>query len=95
MFLFNEEPDNVSCLYALALKGSTLGDVLPMIIELLALGAIAMTWENLRPVPTASGASPRSLPSSILAASSFVLIFLKIFMLADFASADSNAMFFF
>ena len=43
LFLFKCEPESVSCLYALARYGSIDGEVLPMRIEELALGATAIT----------------------------------------------------
>ena len=67
LFLFRDAPERVSCLYALARNGSILGDVLPMMIDDDAFGAIAIMCEKRRPVPAASGASPLSLPSEIFA----------------------------
>ena len=59
-----------------------------------ALGAIAMRWLKRLPVPSASGASPLSTPSSLLAASSFPLTPAKIVLLRPTAIDDSHGMFF-
>ena len=66
-----------------------------MIIDDEAFGAIAIRCENLRPVPSASGASPLALPISRFASSKVVLIVLNICLFLLTADADSHGMFFF
>ena len=47
LFLTLKEPDNVLCVKLLAAIGSTPGDVPPQIIDIEAVGAIAVLFENL------------------------------------------------
>ena len=64
----------------MAATGSTPGDAPPQIIEIEAVGAIAVLLENLslKPYSSASGQAPLSLDNFLDAASTYVWICLNI-----------------
>ncbi len=73
LFLTLKEPDNVLWVKLLAAIGSTPGDVPPQIIDIEAVGAIAVLFENLSLIPysLASGQAPLSSASSLEDLSTF------------------------
>ena len=62
LFLTLNDPERVLCVKLLAAIGSTPGDVPQQIIEIEAVGAIAVLFENLslKPYSAASGHAPLS-----------------------------------
>src|SRR3954449_8747395 len=74
--------------------GSMHADVPPAMIEIDAVGAIAILHEkrSITPMSAASGHGPRSLASIIEASSTWARICLKILRLQLFAIAPSNGM---
>ena len=76
MFLTVKVPDNVLCENTLAAIGSIPGLVPPQIIEIDAVGAIAVLFENLSLIPYSSASGQAPLDS----ASSFELLSTCCFM---------------
>src|ERR1700750_3310987 len=91
-FLIEKEPDKVLCGEILAGIGSMQADVPPAMIEIDAVGAIAILHEkrSITPMSAASGHGPRSLASIIEASSTWARMCLKIFRFHDLAIAPSN-----
>src|SRR3954452_15650046 len=75
--------------------GSMQAEVPPVMIEIDAVGAIAILHEkrSITPMSAASGHGPRSLASIIDAWSTWARTCLKILRFHDFAMAPSNGMF--
>ena len=73
MFLTLKDPDKVLCVKLFAAIGSIPGEDPPHIIEIEAVGAIAVLFENLSLIPysAASGHAPLSSASETEAASTF------------------------
>ena len=67
---------------------------MPIRMEEEALGAIAMRWLKRLPVPSASGASPLSIPNTLLTAFNPSLTCLNICLLRPTACEDSHGIFF-
>ena len=81
----------------MAANGSTPGDAPPQIIDIEAVGAIAVLFENLslKPNSSASGQAPLSSASILDASLTFSFIDLNIFLFQDLLTADSKGMSFF
>ena len=67
-------PDLVFCVYAFALNGSILGEVLPHKILELALGAIANKCAFRTEAVSSSGHAPLSIANSLVVLSAFDFI---------------------
>ena len=85
------EPVQVFCVNEFAAKGSIPGEELPAIIEIEAVGAMAILLENLSSMPAslASGQAPRYLAISFEALSTPCLICINIFLFQTLLIADS------
>ena len=81
----------------MAAIGSTPGDAPPQIIEIEAVGAIAVLLENLSlyPYSAASGQAPLSSAKSFDALFTCSSICLNIFLFQDLAITDSSGILFF
>ncbi len=87
-------PDSVFCRNTLAAIGSIPGLVPPVMMLMLAVGAMAILWLNrsFTPQSAASGQAPRSSASNRLAASACSRMCLNIRLFQTFAITLSNGM---
>ena len=91
LFLTLKDPVRVFCVKELAANGSMPGEEFPAIIEIDAVGAIAILLENLSKTPhsCASRQLPLSFANSFEAMSAPALICWKIFLFQTLLIADS------
>ena len=92
LFFTLNDPERVLCVKLFAAIGSTPGEVPPQIIEIEAVGAMAVLLENLSLIPysAASGQAPLSSAKSFEDWSTFFYIFSNIFLFQTLLITDSN-----